>query len=208
MPRLFFMANSVHISNNPLCASRITAYRGEFGRVRGKACCCCCCLASNSLYKSRLIEQQSAFTQQRLSVEQKKKLFCSVLHIWKIQKGTGIFQGGKHIHVSIVELIFYSKALKLRNPKYSQNDLYFDTSLYICKSMEGLEKDNQACITIRKLVTVTEDTSYITKFWETAFFFSPEEAQQSQGKCDISFRAFFLCTARIYICCLFRGGEN
>lgn len=101
MPRLFFMANSVNISNNPLRASRITAYRGEFGRVRGKACCCCCCLASNSLYKSRLIEQQSAFTQQRLSVEQKKKLFCSALHIWKIQERNWDFSRWKaHSHVS------------------------------------------------------------------------------------------------------------
>lgn len=75
MPRLFFMANSINILSSPLCASGITAYRQEFGRVREKACCCCCCcccLASNSLHKSRLIEQQSVLTQQRLCLWERK----------------------------------------------------------------------------------------------------------------------------------------
>lgn len=74
MPRLFFMADSVNIWSSALCASGITAYRQEFGRVREKACCCCCCccLASNSLHKCRLIEQQSAFTQQRLYLWERK----------------------------------------------------------------------------------------------------------------------------------------
>lgn len=163
MPRLFFMANSVNISNRHFCALRITAYWQELGRVRENACCCWCCLASNTLYKSRLIEQQTAFTQQRLYLWSRER-GCSVKsYIFEKFRNELWFFSRWKAHCVYSWIIFYSKTFKKMTEIWSKCFLFLNHFLYNFKSIEDVAKGRRVCMTTRSLVMLIEHTSYIAQ---------------------------------------------
>lgn len=183
MPRLFLMANSINVSYSPFCALRITDHWQDLGRVRENACCCCS--ACNSLCKSRLMEQQSVFTEQWLhlwSRERSCSVKCCMGEIFR--NLTVIFQGGKRVCLHVYSwVIFYSKTLK--NSRYSQNGLF---KTIFCRFLTSVD--------LAKVFTWPWEV--YTCWWNTLFIhykvvgdFPSKEARQSQSKCDISFTAFF-----------------
>lgn len=105
--------------NSPFCTLRITAYWRELGRVREDACGCCCCLASNSLYKSGLIEQQSVFTQQRLYLwSGKEAVLWSATYLKNSEMNCDFSRWKAHLSVCVAELFFTQSLSKNGKDNY------------------------------------------------------------------------------------------